>query len=130
MNILKRQYAKVIDKITVEFAPKSLGGVVGFDNNEALCNANGYYFLKFSPQTGNTAVYNLINNEVIQSWVDIDTELYATRVVQLIRARYSENEELAVLRKGLAAIDIKAFDEYNMFCEACKKAAKLEQLGG
>ena len=94
MNILKRKYAKVIDKITVEFAPKSLGGVVGFDNNESLCNANGYYFLKFSPQTGNTAVYNLINNEVIQSWVDIDTALYAQNVAAKIRERYSENEEL------------------------------------
>lgn len=130
MNILKKPFVKIIDKITIETAPSTYDNISGFDNNEALCNANGYYFLKFSPQTGNTAVYELIGNTVAQSWVDIDTELYATRVVQLIRARYSENEELAVLRKGLAAIDIKAFDEYNMFCEACKKAAKLEQLGG
>jgi hypothetical protein len=129
MNILKRKYAKVIDKITVEFAPKSLGGVVGFDNNESLCNANGYYFLKFSPQTGNTAVYELIGNEVIQSWVDIDTELYAQNVVAKIRERYSENEELAILRKAYAGIDRVKFDEYNAYCEACKKEIKLEMIG-
>jgi hypothetical protein len=129
MNILKRQYAKVIDKITVELAPKSLGGVVGFDNNETLCNANGYYFLKFSPQTGNTTVYELINNEVIQSWVDIDTELYAQNVVAKIRERYSENEELAILRKAYAGIDKTKFGEYNAYCEACKKEVKLQMIG-
>lgn len=129
MNILKRQYAKVIDKITVELAPKSLGGAVGFDNNESLCNANGYYFLKFSPQTGNTAVYELIDNEVIQSWVDIDTELYAQNVVTKIRERYSENEELAILRKAYAGIDKTNFSEYNDYCEACKKEIKLQMIG-
>lgn len=129
MNILRRQYAKVIDKITVEFAPKSLGGVVGFDNNEALCNANGYYFLKFSPQTGNTAVYNLIGNTVAQSWVDVDTELYAQNVVTKIRERYSENEELAILRKAYAGIDKVKFNEYNAFCESCKKEVKLQMVG-
>ena len=129
MNILKRQYAKVIDQITVEFAPKSLGGVVGFDNNEALCNANGYYFLKFSPQTGNTAVYELIGNEVIQSWVDIDTELYSQNVVTKIRERYSENEELAILRKAYVGIDKTNFNEYNAYCEACKKEVKLQMVG-
>ena len=129
MNILKRKYAKVVDKITVEFAPKSLGGIVGFDNNEALCNANGYYFLKFSPQTGNTAVYELLNNEVIQSWVDIDTELYALNVVTKIRERYSENEELAILRNAYAGIDKTRFDEYNTYCEACKKEVKLQMIG-
>jgi|GEM_PF-4273859 len=129
MNILKRKYAKVIDKITVELAPKSLGGVVGFDNNEALCNANGYYFLKFSPQTGNTAVYELIGNEVIQGWLDIDTELYAQNVVAKIRERYSENEELAILRKAYAGIDKTKFYEYNAFCEDCKKEVKLQMIG-
>ena len=129
MNILKRKYTKVIDKITVELAPKSLGGVVGFDNNESLCNANGYYFLKFSPQTANTAVYELINNEVIQSWVDIDTELYAQNVVIKIRERYSENEELAILRKAYADIDKTRFNEYNVYCEACKKEVKLQMIG-
>lgn len=129
MNILKKPFVKIIDKNTIETAPSTYDNISGFDNNEALCNANGYYFLKFSPQTGNTAIYELINNEVIQSWVDIDTELYAQNVVTKIRVRYSENEELAILRKAYAGVDKVKFNEYNAYCEACKKEVKLQMVG-
>lgn len=128
MNILKKQFVKIIDRITVEPAPHSLGGIVGFDNNEKLCNDNGYYFLRLSQQSGTTAVYERIDNAIVQSWVTIDTEAYAVRVVELIREKYSENEELAILRKGLAGIDGKSFKEYNEYCEMCKKVAKTEMI--
>jgi hypothetical protein len=129
MNILKKPFVKIIDKITIETAPSTYDNISGFDNNESLCNANGYYFLKFTQQTANTAVYELIGNEVIQSWVDIDTELYSQSVVAKIRERYSENEELAILRKAYAGIDKAKFNEYNAYCETCKKEVKLQMIG-
>lgn len=128
MNILIKQFVKIIDRLTVEPAPHSLGGIVGFNNNENLCNEHGYYFLVLSPQSGTTAVYERVGSTIVQNWVTIDTEAYAVRVVELIREKYSENEELAVLRKGLAGIDGKAFKEYNEFCEACKKITKNEMI--
>jgi hypothetical protein len=128
MNILKKQYAKVIDKITIELAPDVLNNIMGFNNSETLCNANGYYFLKYSPQTGNTATYIQVGNTVVQSWVDIDHEEYANQVVSKIREKYSENEELAILRKSIAEIDSDSFLSYNAFCEKIKKDIKLVMI--
>lgn len=126
---LHKIYAKVIDKVTIEEAPEELNGITGFKFNATECINAGYFPVKFTLQTGNTAVYELINNEVIQSWVDIDTVLYAQNVVAKIRERYSENEELAILRKAYAGIDKTNFNEYNAYCEACKKEIKLEMIG-
>lgn len=53
-------------------------------------------------------------------------ERYHQRVVELIRERYSENDELALLRKKLAGINDTEFDEYNAFVEQCKQAAREE----
>lgn len=47
---------------------------------------------------------------------------YEEKVVQLIREKYSIDDELAILRQR----DVKAeeFAEYNAYCEECKTKAK------
>ena len=49
---------------------------------------------------------------------------YVAKVVELIRKRYSINDELAILRQR----DVKPeeFDEYNTYVEECKAEAKGE----
>lgn len=51
---------------------------------------------------------------------------YEERVVELIRAKYSIDDELAILRQR----DTKQeeFAEYNAYCEECKKQAKNESI--
>lgn len=51
-------------------------------------------------------------------------EQYVAKVVELIRKRYSINDELAILRQR----DTKPteFDEYNAYVEECKAEAKGE----
>ncbi len=125
---LTKTYAKLIDKLTIEEAPEEFNGIIGFKYDAKKCIEAGYFPVKFTAKSGNTATYQLLNGEITQIWVDIDSDLYSLRIVELIRARYSENEELAILRKTLSGIDNKSFDEYNLFCEVCKKQAKSEQL--
>ena len=52
---------------------------------------------------------------------------YEERVVEKIRARYSVDDELALLRQR----DVKPdeFAEYNAYCEACKAEARAETEG-
>lgn len=53
--------------------------------------------------------------------------LYADRVVQLIREKYSQNDELALLRQR----DTKPeeFAQYDAFVEECKSKARIEVYG-
>lgn len=125
---LKPTYAKILDRITIEEAPSELGGIKGFNNSKKLCNDNGYFQVKYSTQTGNIAVYELIDNMVIQSWVDIDQDEYAVNVVNSIRTVYSENQELAILRKKLSGINTIEFDEYTKFCEKVKHDVKMSMI--
>ena len=74
--------------------------------------------------------YNVYNppEEMIlaDGWEIYDNrgELYEERVVELIRQRYSINQELAILRQR----DSKAeeFGEYNSYVEECKATARKE----
>ena len=52
---------------------------------------------------------------------------YEERVVEKIRARYTVDDELALLRQR----DVKPdeFAEYNAYCEACKAEARAEMEG-
>lgn len=54
-------------------------------------------------------------------------KLYSQRIVELIREKYSINDELAILRQR----DEKAeeFAAYNLFVEECKAQAKEEIYG-
>lgn len=96
---LTKIYAKLIDKLTIEEAPEELSGVVGFKYDAKKCIEAGYFPVKFTAKSGNTATYQLLNGEITQIWIDIDSDLYSLRVVELIRDKYSENEELAILRE-------------------------------
>lgn len=49
---------------------------------------------------------------------------YEERVVQLIREKYSMDDELAILRQRESKPD--EFVEYNAYCEECKIKAKEE----
>lgn len=49
---------------------------------------------------------------------------YEDRVVQLIRARYTMDDELAILRQRDSKPE--EFAEYNAYCEECKQKAKEE----
>ena len=51
---------------------------------------------------------------------------YEARVVELIRIRYSVDDELAILRQRNTKPD--EFAEYNDYCEQCKAQAKEEML--
>lgn len=51
---------------------------------------------------------------------------YEERVVELIRQRYSLDEELAILRQRDSKAD--EFEEYNTYCEQCKAQAKEETV--
>ncbi len=55
---------------------------------------------------------------------------YEESVNTLIRAKYSESEEFSILRKREQKPE--EFEEYNAFCEECKKTAKafFEDGGG
>lgn len=54
------------------------------------------------------------------------TPTYEERVVELIRIRYSVDDELAILRQRDTKPD--EFAEYNAYCEQCKTQAKEELL--
>ena len=51
---------------------------------------------------------------------------YEERVVELIRAKYSVDDELAILRQRDTKVE--EFAEYNAYCEECKTKAKNEML--
>lgn len=61
-----------------------------------------------------------IENEVVET----PKKTYEQRVVELIRLRYSVDDELAILRQR----DTKTeeFEEYNAYCENCKTIARVE----
>lgn len=125
---LTKTYAKLIDKLTIEEAPEEFNGIIGFKYDAKKCIESGYFPVVFSEKTGSVATYELINNSIVQKWVDIDSTVYAQLVIDAIRLKYSENEEIAILRKAYAGIDKKAFGEYNFYCEKCKKEVKLQMI--
>ena len=59
---------------------------------------------------------------------DTKKALYESRVVALIRLRYSPNDETAILRKKLAG-DASEFAEYDAYVNECKRRAKEEIYG-
>lgn len=55
------------------------------------------------------------------------SDIYNQEVVKLVRQRYSQDEENAILRKKLAGIDSKdEFTTYNNYVESCKAQARKE----
>ena len=61
-----------------------------------------------------------IENEVVET----PKKTYEQRVVELIRLRYSVDDELAILRQRETKTE--EFEEYNSYCENCKTIARVE----
>ena len=119
-------YAKIVDRLTVQEAPIEKNGVINFNFNKDMCLAYGYMNLIETQKIGDVAVYNVVDGQIVQSWVSIDVEVYKVRATELIRAKYSVDEELAFHRKRDShPIEFKGYFD---FCEGCKKTAKMEQL--
>ena len=82
----------------------------------------------YNSQTGETVFSPDDIAEVpAQTQEQLDQQ-YKDIVVSLIREKYSEDDEFAILRKNIAAIDVEGFVAYNNFVEDCKTQVKL-QLG-
>lgn len=65
--------------------------------------------------------------EAVEAEIGKDT-LYKNRIIELIKERYSTDDEIAILRQR----DVKPeeFDEYNAYVESCKQTAYNEVYGG
>lgn len=60
--------------------------------------------------------------------VEVDKEeLYKQRIVNLVRERYSVDDELAIQRQRDVKVD--EFNEYNSYVENCKEIAHNEIYG-
>ena len=80
-------------------------------------------------------VFNPTEEQIVEAgWVEYVPPVvepyvptYEERVVEKIRARYTVDDELALLRQR----DVKPdeFAEYNAYCEACKAEARAETEG-
>lgn len=55
-------------------------------------------------------------------------EQYKQRIVELVRERYSVDDEIAILRQRDSKIE--EFNEYNAYVERCKEIAHNEVYGG
>lgn len=64
-----------------------------------------------------------MNRDLIDDTPALQTQ-YESLVVTLIREKYSLNDEQAIIRKKLAGIDSKEFEEYNKYAEECKAKAR------
>ena len=123
---IKPLFVKILDRVTIQEAPSVFEGKIGFNNSEQLCNKEGFYRLIEAEKTGNIACYEQVGNTVVQEWVTINLDEYSKRVVQNIRKRYSEDEELSILRKK--DYERGRFVEYNEYCEQVKREVKIELL--
>lgn len=80
-------------------------------------------------QIGVSKQFDMQNMAIVDYTPQLDNmerKSYEDRVVELIRQKYSANDELAILRKKLANIDSTEFEEYNAYVEECKAKAKTE----
>ena len=87
------------------------------------------YTIKKTDEKGNTTedVFPVKMKKIIQHWEYVKDERpdYSELIVGFIREKYSINDELAIQRQCDNSEEKKAeFDEYNVFCDACKVKAK------
>lgn len=83
---------------------------------------------------GNKQIINPTEEQILadgwQEYVPAPVEpyvpTYEERVEQLIRERYSLNQELAIQRQRETKVD--EFNAYYEYCEECKTKAKEEEL--
>ena len=69
---------------------------------------------------------NSLVNKLIKDNQELKNQQYESLVVAMIREKYSQNEENAILRKKLAGLDNGEFEAYNTYVEYCK--TKIKEL--
>lgn len=67
---------------------------------------------------------NSLVNKLIKDNQELKNQQYESLVVAMIREKYSQNEENAILRKKLAGLDNGEFEAYNIYVEDCKSKIK------
>ena len=67
---------------------------------------------------------NSLINKLIKDNQELKNQQYESLVVAMIREKYSQNEENAILRKKLAGLDNGEFEAYNTYVEDCKSKIK------
>lgn len=67
---------------------------------------------------------NSLVNRLIKDNQELKNQQYESLVVAMIREKYSQNEENAILRKKLAGLDNGEFEAYNTYVEDCKSKIK------
>lgn len=104
-----KQYTKQIDGKTIV---KSRNTIVVLKGDKQIINPTEEQIL-----TDGWEVY-------IPAPVEPYKPTYEERVEQLIRERYSLNQELAIQRQRDTKVE--EFNEYYAYCEACKQQTKEE----
>ena len=117
-------FYKITEK-GIEKAPKMLNidGKQVFTNSEKIYNENGYYKVQDMPCSlvGNyKPVYYLKDNIIIKDWqkVEVVPLSYKDRIINRIRAVYSVDDEIAILRQRDTKPD--EYTAYNDFVEQIK----------
>ena len=85
-------------------------------------------------QVGNKQIINPTEEQILadgwQEYIPAPVEpyvlTYEERVEQLIREKYSINQELAIQRQRETKVD--EFNAYYAYCEECKQRAKIEDI--
>ena len=114
----------------LEKAPKMLeiDGKCVFTNSEKIYNEKGYYRMEEAPLPSDggsyAPTYILKDNVIIKNWQRVEAEPlpYKERVIARIRAVYSVDDEIAIIRQRDTKPD--EFDEYNSFVEQVKEEEK------
>lgn len=132
------KYAQLIEGVLIP-APNQVikNGFIIKNPNESLLKELGYKPLKYDEQPEISTPGNLLKEvytdqgDYIQvSYEEYTPEIiqepYKDQVVKLIRKKYSENDELAILRQQ--STKPEEFKTYFEYCEECKSTIK-EKLG-
>ena len=79
---------------------------------------------------GKQITHDADGKPVLRDYVDTTTpeQKYKNKVVELIRQRYSVNDEYGVLNKGIADASDADYTAYRAYVAECKAKAKTETI--
>ena len=90
---------------------------------------NGKKFIVYNPNEETMLADGWIEYKPqVETITPNQEEQYKQRIVNLVRERYSVDDELAILRQRDSKVE--EFAEYNSFVENCKEIAYNEIYGG
>lgn len=113
-----------------------------------ICEKTKFLYLEIYKiySNNNKAVKKLSTGEIKQYFTSVNDDIsdydeaditvdeylkeqrYNSRIVQLIRLKYSLNDEIAINRQRFSKEE--EFEEYDRYVESCKATAKAEIYGG